>query len=269
MPIRHRLATDFSPAGERGNGMEELPDLEAGTDAYGEAIRDCHEGDDAFEVVERDDGWVGPSNGPMLYFERYEEWDEHVQRAIERARGRVLDVGVGAGRHALHLQDQGHDVTGVDVSPGALAVARDRGVDDVRECDVAAVTNEFDPDTFETVLMLGNNFGLVGTADRTPAILDELATVTTDDATILAGSANPLATDDPHHREYHEFNRDRGRLPGALRIRVRYKTYATDWFDYLLAAPEEMAEVVADTDWTLADTVVGEEGNYVGVLERT
>lgn len=224
--------------------------LDEHEDAYGAAIRDHHDGEEAHELIERDDGWIGPSAGPEMYFSTDDEWPTRQREAIDRATGRVLDVGCGAGRHALALQDRGHEVVGIDVSPGAVAVSRDRGID-ARTLDVANV-RDLDG-TFDTVLMLGNNFGLVGTRATAPGILDGLAAVTSDDARILAETRDPYRTDEPTHREYHELNRRRGRLGGALRIRSRYGRYATPWFDYLMAAPEEMREVVDPTPWHVVE----------------
>ena len=61
------------------------------------------------------------------------------QLAIARARGRVLDVGAGAGRHALALQAKGCEVVAIDVSPTCVALCRERGVHDVRELDVMSL----------------------------------------------------------------------------------------------------------------------------------
>jgi len=243
-------------------------------DAFGELLRDHHAGEETYQIIERDDGWIGPSAGGEFYFAPVEEWTDLERRAMDHAEGRILDVGCGAGRHALYLQEEGHDVTGIDLSPGAVAVARERGVEDVREVDVADVAEAFDADTFDSVIMMGNNFGLVGTADRAPEILDALAEVATEDATLVAQSRDPTVTDDEDHRSYHEFNRDRGRLPGALRIRVRYGGLATEWDDYLMAAPETMADLAAETPWDPAETLEPDEqltdagGDYVGILTR-
>ena len=77
------------------------------------------------------------------------------------------------------------------------------------------------------------------------------------------------ADDDPDHLAYHEFNRERGRLPGALRIRVRYKRHATPWFDYLMVSPEELRAVVEPTVWELADVVAADEGpQYYAELRK-
>ncbi|WP_123535739.1 class I SAM-dependent methyltransferase [Halosimplex salinum] len=241
------------------------------SDAYGAVIRDQYAGDDVAEVIERDDGWIGPA-AAANYFADPEEWPAFVTRAMDRVEGRVLDVGCGPGSHALYLQERGHDVTGIDVSPGAIEVARDRGVEDVREVDVADVAEAFDPGTFDTILMMGNNFGLVGTAETAPERLRALAEVATADATLVGQSRDPTATDDEHHLSYHETNRERGRLPGALRIRVRYEVYATPWFDYLMAAPDTMAELAAETPWEFVEAIEPDEeltdagGDYVGIL---
>ncbi|MBX0322514.1 class I SAM-dependent methyltransferase [Halomicroarcula sp. F13] len=241
--------------------MADLPE----TDAFGAMCRDYHDHGDAFEVVERDDGFVDCPAGPEVYFSPPEEWDGREHTALAWAEGRVLDVGCGPGRHALELQRRGHDVTGIDLSPGAMAVARDRGVADVRECDVADADGL--DEQFDTALMLGNNFGLVGSADRAPTVLGALADATTHDATLVASSLDPLDTDDPAHLDYHERNRERGWLPGRLRIRTRYRRYTGVWHDYLHVAPETMRELVADTVWSVAE-VEREGALYVARLEK-
>lgn len=239
-------------------------------DAYGAALRAYHETGESFEVVERDDGFVGQPGDPAMYFSDPEGWAERERVAMDRAEDRVLDVGCGAGRHALYLQEQGHEVVGIDASPGAVEVARERGVD-ARECDVADV-RDLDAGTFDTVVMGGNNFGLVGTRATAPRILGGLAAATTDDARILAETRDVHATDDPDHLAYHEFNRERRRLPGALRIRVRYRRHATPWFDYLMVSPDEIREVLEPTAWHLAEIVepndVEDDGRYYAELRK-
>jgi SAM-dependent methyltransferase len=239
--------------------------MESDADAFGRALRAHHEGEEAFEIVERDDGFVSVGPGPA-YFAEYEDWPACERRAMDHVEGRVLDVGCGAGRHALHLQDRGRDVVGIDVSPGAIEVCRGRGLDRAEVLDVTDVAELDGP--FDTALMLGNNFGLVGTAERAPAVLGALAEITASDALLVAQSMDPHDTDHPAHRASHERNRERGRLPGAIRQRVRFEQYATDWYDYLHASLEEMREVVADTPWQVTETDECSGGTYVGLLRK-
>ena len=83
------------------------------------------------------------------------------KKAIAYARGRVLDVGCGAGRHALYLQKKGMDVTGIDVSPLAVKICRLRGLRKTQVLSFEQI-DKFPVNSFDTVMMMGNNFGLFG-----------------------------------------------------------------------------------------------------------
>jgi SAM-dependent methyltransferase len=178
----------------------------------------------------------------------------------------VLDVGCGAGRVALHLQERGHEVVGIDLSPLAVEVSRRRGVRDARELPVTQVGPELG--RFDTIVMFGNNFGLMGSRRRAPWLLQRFRSIANDGARILAESVDPYKTDNPEHLAFQAANLRRGRMAGHLRIRIRHQAYATPWFDYLLASPEEMAELAEGTGWELRRVIDEGEHVYVGVLER-
>ncbi|HSD01760.1 MAG TPA: class I SAM-dependent methyltransferase, partial [Gaiellales bacterium] len=185
---------------------------------------------------------------------------------LRLVRGRVLDVGCGAGRVALELQGRGHQVVGIDVSPLAVEVARRRGVKDVRELAVTRVGPALG--RFDTIVMFGNNCGLLGNRRRAPWLLRRFKSVTSPGARILAESTDPYTTDNPEHLAYHERNRRRGRMAGQLRIRIRHSRHRSPWFDYLLASPQELAELAGGTGWCLTRVIGEGEPSYVGVLER-
>jgi SAM-dependent methyltransferase len=178
----------------------------------------------------------------------------------------VLDVGCGAGRVALELQERGHDVVGIDLSPRAVEVSRRRGVRDARELPVTRVGRELG--RFDTFVMFGNNFGLMGSRHRAPWLLRRFRSIANEAARILAESVDPYKTDKPEHLAFHERNRKRDRMAGQLRIRIREGTHKTPWFEYLLASPEEMAELAEGTGWELRRVIDEGEHVYVGVLER-
>jgi SAM-dependent methyltransferase len=222
---------------------------------------------EGIEIVERDDGFINASTfGPAAYFAPLRRWPKTERQAIRLARGRVLDVGCGAGRVGLHLQERGHEVVGIDLSPLAVEVSRRRGVRDARELPVTRVGRELG--RFDTIVMFGNNFGLTGSQRRAPWLLRRFRSIANEGARILAESVNPYTTDKPEHLAFHERNRRRGRMCGQLRIRIRHGSYSTPWFDYLLASPEEMAELAEGTGWELRRVIDEGEHVYVGVLER-
>jgi SAM-dependent methyltransferase len=237
-------------------------------DAYGRLILGYHETGKGIEIVERDDGFINANaNGPAAYFYPFRRWPKAERTAMRYARGRVLDVGCGAGRVALHLQERGHDVVGIDLSPLAVEVARRRGAKDVRELQVTRIGPRLG--LFDTIVMFGANFGLSGSRRRAPWLLRRFRSISSEGARILAESVNPYKTDNPDHLAYHRRNKRRGRMPGQLRIRIRHGRYRTPWFDYLLASPEEMAELADGTGWELRRVIDEGEHVYVGVLERT
>jgi SAM-dependent methyltransferase len=236
-------------------------------DAYGRLILRYLEEGEGIEIVEREGGFIDAGRyGPAAYFLPFRRWPKAERQAIRKVRGRVLDVGCGAARVALELQHRGHEVVGIDLSPLAVEVSRRRGARDVRELAVTRVSRELG--LFDTIVMFGNNFGLMGSRRRAPWLLRRFRSVTNDGARILAESVNPYTTDNPEHLAYHERNRRRGRMGGQLRIRIRHGSYATPWFDYLLVSPEEMAELAEGTGWELRRVIDEGEHVYVGVLER-
>jgi 2-polyprenyl-3-methyl-5-hydroxy-6-metoxy-1,4-benzoquinol methylase len=98
-------------------------------DAYGRELWDTYKGIDSIEVVERDDGYIDPSRVlPKQYFSSFDEWDPIEKTTMDQVKGKTLDIGCGAGRHSLYLQEKGFDVVGVDNSPLAIEVCRLRGL---------------------------------------------------------------------------------------------------------------------------------------------
>jgi SAM-dependent methyltransferase len=236
-------------------------------DAYGRLVLDHLEGRPAVEIVERDDGAIAAGAGPETYFAPVRRWPSCERSALRLVRGRVLDVGVGAGRVALELQRRGHEVVGIDVSPLAVEVARRRGVQEAHLLPFERIGDSLG--RFDSVVMFGNNFGLFGGPKRARTLLRRLRRLTNDGARILGSSVDVYDTEDPDNLAYHELNRRRGRMPGELRLRVRHRRYCSPWFDYLIVSRNEMAALAEAGGWRLARTL-DEPGKplYVGVLEK-
>ncbi len=248
-------------------------------DVFGEMIRDTyavHTGigprplaggrlpRPVIEIIERDDGLINGSPAAH-YLDGPQDWPPHDHRALHRVRGNVLDIGVGAGRIALELQTRGVPVTGLDISPLAIAVTRKRGVTDT----VLATVDEHARSgrRYDTFLLLGNNLGLLESRQRAPGFLAALAAMAAPGAQVIAHGTDPYGTTDPVHVGYHQRNRERGRFGGQLRLRLRYREIATEWFDYLVCSIEELRSLVDGSPWRLAELDEADRPYYLAILE--
>ncbi|GAB3824581.1 class I SAM-dependent methyltransferase [Hymenobacter jeollabukensis] len=110
--------------------------------------------------------------------------------ALDQCRGRVLDLGAGAGAHALELQSRGFQVKAVDVSPGAVQVMQQRGVQEVACHDVFELSTRHDDVRYDTLLMLMNGLGVVGTLEGLEQFLQLAHPLLVPGGQILATSAD-------------------------------------------------------------------------------
>jgi SAM-dependent methyltransferase len=241
--------------------MEDIAGQPEPGDAFGQALLDQLAGNPSPVVIERDDGYL--SLDGLDYLAGLSEID---MWALDRSRGRVLDVGAGAGRASLVLQEHGRDVVALDTSPGAAETCRRRGVRNVYAGTVEQAGADGLAASFDTALMLGNNIGLLGSADAAGAYLAALGVLLRPGGLIVGTCLDAYETDNPVHLRYHERNRRQGRMPGQLTLRVRYQRLATSWFDWLAMSPDELAGLAGPAGWRIADQRHG--GVYAVVLAR-
>ena len=178
-------------------------------DAYGYLVYDYLQGEDATEIVERDDGFIAVSGGPAVHFAPYKDWPSHQKRAMRFVRGRVLDAGCGAGRHPLHLQEKGLDVVGIDLSPLAVEVSKARGDRDARVMPITQVSSK-ELGKFDPILMMGTNFGLFGDFSKARRLLKRFDRIANARARIIGETRDPNDTTEQMHLEYHDLNRKKG-----------------------------------------------------------
>ena len=238
-------------------------------DAYGREMWAFLHGGPPFEVVERDDGYVDVATSAGSYFAPFRRWPKRQRQAIRFFRGSLaLDVGCGAGRVALYIQDRGLRVTAIDNSPLAIRTARKRGVKGARLLafeDIGRLPRA----RFDTIVMFGNNFGLFQSYRKAKRLLRVLHRITSDHAILLAESINPYKTANPAHLEYQRRNRGRGRMPGQIRIRIRFQECIGPWFDYLFVSPDELNDIIEGTGWTARRFIKDEGPQFVAVIEKT
>ena len=236
-------------------------------DAFGHGMLDFLNGAASSEIVERDDGLIRANGGPGVYFEPFKKWHLLERQAIRYVRGRVQDIGCGAGRHSLYLQEKGLEVVSTDNSPLAIEVCKRRGLKDARVLSITEARSV--PGVFDTILLLGGNFGLLGNPARGKRIFKQLHKVTSDRGRIVTTSSDPTVGNDPDHLAYHAANRAKGKLPGELRIRVRYKRYSTPWIQFLWASKLDMERILEGTGWGVKKYIDAGPVHFAAIIEKT
>ena len=220
----------------------------------------------AATIIERDDGFVD-SEPPDAYFHPFRRWQSVERQALRYVRGRVLDVGVGAGRVALELQERGHAVVAIDVSPLVVRVARRRGVRNAKVLPLDEVDRSLGE--FDSVVMFMNNFGLFESEAKAKRLLRRLHGVTSARGRIVATSSDFRKNSPPEHRAYRRRNKARGRMRGQIRFRLRYRRLETPWFDWLFVSPREMEQLLRGTGWRLARIIRSRDAMfYAAVIDK-
>jgi SAM-dependent methyltransferase len=245
-----------------------MPRITRSNDAYGHELSAYLTEGRADEIAERDDGFITASDWPKRYFGDFNAWESHEKQAMRFVQGsRALDVGCGAGRVSLYLQRKSLKVTAIDNSPLAIRLCRKRGVKDARVLAIEQL-HRLPADRFDSVVMFGNNFGLFGGFKKTKRLLRLLHRLTTPKAVILAGSLNPYQTRLAAHLRYQRRNRQRGRMGGQIRLRIRFRDIKGPWFDYLLVSPTEMKDILVGTGWRLRKILRGDGPVYVVIITK-
>lgn len=182
------MSPETATRGRRPDGGDEPPSLEL----YGRALRDYHAGDrDAVMLLHSSLG-EHDEIPASLFFREPDDFFPFEEAALALARGRILDAGAGTGVHALRLERRGLDVTAVEIVAAAAEIMRDRGVRRVVEGDMF----ELDLGRFDTVLMLMNGIGPVGTLVGLERFLERAGRLLRPGGQILVDSGEALVRDE-------------------------------------------------------------------------
>lgn len=231
---------------------------------FGSALLDFQKGDkSAFFTIIRDDGLA--EDVPISHFFRgLGEFTGLEKTALDKCRGRVLDVGAGSGQHSLSLQRRGLNVCAIDISPQVVQVMRVEGVADAREADVL----QFGGGRFDTILMLGHGIGMAEDIPGLRRLLKHLHILLEPDGQVLADFVDPRATSDQRHLAYHEINRRAGRYFGETRLRLRFKGQTGPTYGWLLVDPETLAAEASAYSWTTEILQQEADGTCLARLTR-
>lgn len=155
-------------------------------DPMGAAIYDYYKTGSADALVVHSSMFEDDEIPVDALFRDFEQMPDLEKAALELSSGRILDVGAGAGCHSLALEKMGKCSVAIDISDLAVRVMNERGVD-ARKIDFY---DESFTETFDTVLMLMNGTGIIGTVDNIPAFFDRLRSLLNPGGRVLIDSSD-------------------------------------------------------------------------------
>ncbi|APX13523.1 class I SAM-dependent methyltransferase [Tateyamaria omphalii] len=235
-------------------------------DIFGNALRDVQAGHTGrMLTIRRDDDHVD-RHDPALYF--MPDPFAHEVALLDRVEGPVLDVGCGAGRTLLWLQQRGVEATGIDLSPGAVEVARERGCRDVTHGDIMAHDLPLPRGHFRTIIVFGNNIGIGGTYEGAISLLRNLTHTATAQCRLLVTGLDVGNTDRPNHLAYHQRNLDAGRPRGEISMRFEYEGAVGAWIPWFHPEPDELRQMAAASGWAVERIALAGGPFFASILQR-
>jgi len=229
----------------------------------GAALLDYHRGEHDAEIIVTSDLWEDEPTPVAAYYRPIDDpLPELDRRALECCRGRILDLGAGAGRHALELQRSGHEVIAIDLLPEAVEIMADRGVADARCGDIEVVEGE----RFDTVVMLMHGLGIVGTVHGLGLLFERLPTLLGPGGTLVCDSADLAAVLREESPDLLEELLSPKRYLGEVEFGLRYRKKEGPRYPWLFIDPETL-EIIANAAGLEVEIAHrGRRGDYFAVL---
>ena len=198
-------------------------------DLFGKAILDYQTNNSPEDLITETSISEADEMSVAYLFRAFADMPAMEQKALSLVKGKILDVGCGAGSHSLYLQNEKKlDVTSIDISENAIEACKLRGLKNARVQDVMLLENE----KFDSILLLMNGAGMCGRLKNINAFLQKLKSLLTDNGQILLDSSDIIYMFDededggkwiPSEHEYY----------GEVVFNISYKGEKEDAFDWM------------------------------------
>ncbi len=155
-------------------------------DLFGKAILDFQTNNSPEDLITETNISEADEMSVGYLYRSFNDMPKLEKKALQLAKGKILDVGCGAGSHALYLQHKGFNVTAIDISENAIKACQLRGIQNARAQHLLDIEN----DKFDTILLLMNGTGIFGTLAETSKYLQKLKSLLNPNGQILIDSSD-------------------------------------------------------------------------------
>jgi len=205
-------------------------------DLFGKAILDFQTNNSPEAVVTETTISEADDMDVAYLFRSFKDMPKLEKKALQLAKGKILDVGCGAGSHALYLQEKGFEVTAIDISANAIQACTLRGLKNVKVQNLLDI--ETDPSEseqkkqkFDTILLLMNGTGIFGTLAETSKYLQKLKSLLNPGSQILIDSSDIIYMFD--QAEDGSYMIPANGYYGELTFTISYKNQTEEPFPWL------------------------------------
>jgi hypothetical protein len=212
---------------------------------FASAILDHHHSERGEPLIQRDGEWTREHPIEEFYFGTVDPEDARTRFLETHLQGPLLDLGAGAGRDALYFQGQ-FETVALEVDEALVQTMAERGVERPVEGDMFDLQATVDAGPFASALSFGTQLGLAGSMAGLRSFFDDLATVTTPDATAVVDSY------DPTHDEVPEMLGYRPDETEGLAYRVMHFEYegtVGETLLFRLFSPDRMRRAAREAGW--------------------
>jgi len=207
-------------------------------DVFGNALQDQF-ANGTTEILWLNNSYDEPEQMPVdIFFRTEEEMPDIELEALDMCEGKVLDVGGGAGSHALILQERGFDIVALDISPVAVEIMKSRGIANAIEGDIFTYTAE----KFDTLLFLMNGIGLTGTLEGFKNFLNHAKSLLNEGGQLLFDSSDITYL-------YEDTEMPADKYYGEVSYQYVYKNEKGEWFNWLYIDPILLKKIARETGW--------------------
>ena len=196
-------------------------------DLFGKAILDFQTNNAPADLITETNISEADEMSVEYLFRNYKEMPKLEKKALQLAKGKVLDVGCGAGSHALYLQEKGFDVRAIDISENAIKACELRGLKNAKVQHLL----DFEGEKFDTILVLMNGTGIFGTLSNTLTYLQKLKSLLNPNGHILLDSSDIIYMFDQD--EDGSYQIPANGYYGELTFTISYKNQTEEPFPWL------------------------------------
>ncbi len=235
--------------------------MNSNMDPMGRAIADYHSNQTADRLRVFSPMFEEDEIPLQTLFREFKDMPEIERKALGLTRGKTLDVGAGAGCHSLVLQERGIDVTAIDISPLSVMTMKDRGVKKVLEQDFFTLHGQYD-----TILMLMNGIGIVGTLERMPQFFRHIGKLLAPGGQVLCDSSDICYVFEDEDGMI-ELPQDMAYY-GEHSFQMKYRNIVGEPFDWLYIDADTLKEKAARNGFTAEVVAEGEHYDYLARIMR-